>query len=316
MKNTFHYFLPIVGLLIFSACSDFLEEDITKDTVRLLAPADNIRSTQTTLNFLWEELEGATTYRLQVVSPSFDSIANLVLDEEVTEDTKYEATLPPGNYQWTVIGKNFGYETAQRMVFNLTIETDSARSLDGSILVLLAPSQEAVSGSATVAFSWQALLNADDYNFQLASPDFSNSAFIISNELLSGTSVTKTLNEGEYRWRVRGQNSSSISQFTERRLIIDLTPPEPPVLVSPLNGANVTMPVLLDWTSDPNSPLRDTLYVYKDSLATIQVLKQATIETSFNFSDISSDKYFWRVRTVDGAGSNSAYSAMRKFQVQ
>ncbi len=315
MKNIKIQLLAILGLSLFSACGDFLEDDISKDTVTLKAPADGVAVSQTTLDFWWEKLEGATSYRIQVVSPSFDSIATLVIDEEITDDTKFEATLPTGTYQWTVIGKNFGYETKEGMVFDLTVTTDSASSLDGSILVLTAPVQDAATNEVDIVFSWQSMLNADDYNFQLASPDFSNNSFILANELLEGTTVSKTLTEGEYLWRVRGQNSSSISPFTERRLTIDLTPPNAPTLTSPADGATVTMPVVLNWIPDLDSE-RDTLYVYKDSLATISVLKAAMTNSQFSFNDSSANKYFWRLRTVDKAGNIGPYSSLRKFLVQ
>ncbi|MBI1227731.1 MAG: hypothetical protein GC192_21030 [Bacteroidetes bacterium] len=316
MKKLIYQLIPLFLLFsLLAACGDIIEDDLSKDTVIMLAPSNGAKASNTAIKFWWEELEGATSYRLQVVSPTFDSITNLLIDEEIVDETQFETTLPSGHYQWTVIGKNFGYETEKKMIFDLAIETDSSISLDGDILVLLAPTQDNSTSNPIVEFKWQSLENADDYNFQLASPDFSNNAFIISNELLTATTVTKTLNEGEYRWRVRGQNSSSVSQFTERRITIDQTPPEPPLLTLPTDGVTVTLPVLLNWTSDTNSTI-DTLYVYIDSLATMSVLKLATINTEYSFTNLSSNKFFWRVRTVDNAGNISAFSVLRKFYVQ
>ncbi len=302
-------FLP---LLFLFACNDFLEEDISKDEVILLAPTDHATVPQGEVVFNWEELEGATSYRLQVVTPSFDSIVEFVADTEITEGFSTQITLAPGQYQWTVTGVNFGYETGTKKIFNLSVESDTAMDLSGSLLILLAPALDAETNEQTTVFQWQPLTFADSYNFQLASPDFSNNAYILTNELVEGTSLTKTLNEGTYQWRVRGQNNSSVSSFTERKLVIDRTPPGQPILDAPANAATVSFPVQLSWNSDLQS-IGDTLYVYKDSLLSNQVLKLFTTQTSYLFNDSGTGQYFWRIRTVDKAGNIGPFSDLRKF---
>lgn len=307
-----HLILAILPLFFLNACSDFLEEDISGDKINMLAPADNATLQQSAVTFVWERLEGATTYRLQVVTPSFDSTTNIVADMEVENETSAEVILPIGHYQWRVTGKNFGYETGEQHAFDLFVESDTAMNLGFSILVLSEPGVGEETNEQTIDFKWQPLALATGYNFQLASPDFSNNAFIISNELVSATSLSKTLNEGTYRWRVRGQNNSSVSPFSERTLIVDRTAPSQPVLDSPPNGEIVDIPVQLEWSSDDQS-IGDSLYVYKDSLAANQVLKVYVTGTDYQFNNTGSAQYFWRVKTVDKAGNTSVFSELRSF---
>ena len=304
----------LICLLTFNGCSDILEEDISNDMVILTAPANGAAVQQNTVTFWWEELEGSTSYRLQIVSPSFDSVVTLVANETIEEATSFEMTLATGSYQWKVVGVNFGYETESNDVFDLTIESDTTLSLSDEVLILTNPSLDAAVNTGIIQFSWQALIGVGSYNLQIASPDFSNSSFMISNELLINTTIAKTLAEGDYKWRVRGQNDTSVSPFTERSLTIDLTAPNQPVLTAPANGAMVNAPILLDWTADLASE-RDTLYIYGDSLMVVTVLKLPLTDTEYSF-DNSADNYFWRVRTVDLADNKSPFSELRKFIVE
>jgi hypothetical protein len=309
MKNMISAMLPIFFL---AACSDFLEEDISRGEVSKIAPTDHVTLQQSAVTFVWEPLEGATSYRLQVVTPSFDSTTNVMADLEVEGETSAEVVLPIGHYQWRVVGKNFGYETVGQEAFDLFIESDTAMNLGFSILVLTEPGVGEETNEQVVGFKWHPLALATGYNFQLASPDFSNNAYIISNELVGTTSLSKALNEGTYRWRVRGQNNSSVSPFSERAFTVDRTAPGQPVLGSPPNGEIVDIPVQLEWSSDEQS-IGDSLFVYKDSLGANQVLKVFLTGKSYQFNDAGSPQYFWRVRTVDKAGNVSVFSELRSF---
>ena len=94
-------------------CRDVFEKDISEKEVELIAPADSVETTHATLTFVWEERDGATGYRLVVVSPSFDRIELYVLDTLV-EGNQYTYTLEPGRYEWGVRPENSAYEGIYR----------------------------------------------------------------------------------------------------------------------------------------------------------------------------------------------------------
>ncbi len=78
-------------------CRDVFEKDISEKEVVLVAPADSVETTRATLTFAGGA-DGATGYRLVVVSPSFDRIELYVLDTLV-EGNQYAYTLEPGRYE-------------------------------------------------------------------------------------------------------------------------------------------------------------------------------------------------------------------------
>lgn len=106
-----HYFLKIaLGYLftiVFISCADFIEYPMEDKEVALLAPADLLATNDTVITFWWDTNQDARFYRLQVVSPNFDSISNLWIDSLVTGD-KASFQLAPGKYTWRLRPENHG----------------------------------------------------------------------------------------------------------------------------------------------------------------------------------------------------------------
>ena len=105
--------MSLLTLFFVMGCRDVFEKDISEKEVVLVAPADSVETTRATLTFAWEERDGATGYRLVVVSPSFDRIELYVLDTLV-EGNQYAYTLEPGRYEWGVRPENSAYEGIYR----------------------------------------------------------------------------------------------------------------------------------------------------------------------------------------------------------
>ena len=105
--------MSLLILFFVMGCRDVFEKDISEKEVELVAPADSVETTRSTLTFVWEERDGATGYRLVVVSPSFDRIELYVLDSLV-EGNQYSYTLEPGRYEWGVRPENSAYEGIYR----------------------------------------------------------------------------------------------------------------------------------------------------------------------------------------------------------
>lgn len=111
----------IVGLIATYSCEELIEvEDISEETVTILAPVDNTTLNNTTVNFSWQPLDFAESYQLQVAFPDFDNAQVIVVDTllSITSHTKI---LEMGNYQWRIKATNFTYET-QYTTQNLTVE--------------------------------------------------------------------------------------------------------------------------------------------------------------------------------------------------
>jgi hypothetical protein len=299
--------LSIICLL--GCTTDFIEPNLEGKTIRLLAPANNYSSPAFTVTFWWEELKGASGYRLQVVDSSFSYIQGLELDTLVT-GTQFSFTLAPGNYQWRLRAENNSSHTDYSTARNLHIDTTA--SLGNQTVVLLSPAQNLCTNQATTTFKWNTLPSADDYRFQLINMTTNST---VTDVVIQADSFNYTLAQGQYQWQVRGQNATSNTLYSSRIINIDLAAPGAPSLSAPLDGAMVNNPVTLSWSHDV-SATADSLYVYADSLYTTVLNAVYTTSQTYNFNGVSFQTYFWRVRSADNAGNWSAFSTRRKFYIQ
>lgn len=316
MRKTIFFLSSIIFLLFggFWSCSEIFETDLSKTKVHLNSPSNKIVTSTQTQQFWWDRVEGATDYNIQIVTPSFDSIASLVVNKIVQTDT-FSVTLAPGRYQWIVKAKN-SYSVSLSDTFSLIVVADSTQDLRRQILLVDSPINEFSTNQKNISFKWQKLLSATEYRFQIASPDFTNNANIKIDKRINSDTFSTTLVEGIYRWRVRAENDKTNTDYSERTLTIDLTGPLAPTLLGPPIDTLSGLPVPLRWEADVNNSERDSLYVYKDSTATRLILKQATVVTNYNFMDSTANLYYWRVRSVDKAGNNSPYSPMWWFRTK
>ncbi len=77
-------------------------------------------------------------------------------------------------------------------------------------IFLTSPQNNEEITSNVVTFQWNSLKGADDYRIQI----FSSSQSIVLDSLVSNTSFSYQLNQGEYQWRVRGENFAYASTYS------------------------------------------------------------------------------------------------------
>lgn len=105
----------------FLGCEEVLEKPLDEKKAVLVAPKDQLQTTTLEHVFHWEEMEGATKYQLQIVTPAFDDIEMFVEDTTVTH-LYFSKTLTAGKYQWRVRAKNGGTASQMSDVRNLEIQ--------------------------------------------------------------------------------------------------------------------------------------------------------------------------------------------------
>lgn len=122
-------------LPLLAGCSEFIEPSIGLREIDLLAPANRLETNSYQQTFWWNPMADALYYRLQVVSPRFDSVSKVLLDTLISKD-KFVYTLDPGRYEWRVRGEN-GSSASAYAVRSLVIYPSS---LSDQVLQLSLPS--------------------------------------------------------------------------------------------------------------------------------------------------------------------------------
>jgi hypothetical protein len=297
-------YILLYSILVFTiiGCEDIIEPDLSDKTVVLLSPPDTGVLYLSTIAFWWEEVEDAINYNLQIVSPSFDYIERLYLDTIITTN-KHTITLLPGNYQWRVRAGNNTTKT-DFTTFSLTI--DSTADISQEIIQLLFPVNYDTTNATLTIFSWNSIYNAEEYNFRL----FQGGGNILSKTVTYDT-IIASLDEGSYRWEVRGQNSTSNTMYSSFYLFIDTTQPAKPELILPLNDAVlIDSAVFFDWIRDESSAssIKDSIFIYKIENQETLVQQLYLSISNCIIDTLGPGEYSWRVISIDRAGNKSDYS--------
>lgn len=317
MKNLL---LLLILCLFFSTCTDVFVPDISEEQIVLVSPRDNLETTERTLLFSWQGSPDATAYRLQIVSPGFDSLATTYLDTFTVNQT-LELDILPGQYQWQVIGYNEAYTTACCEQRSLTILSGDNEDVSNSVVSLVSPTASKCLNTSTITFSWQNLDGATSYVFQLApSSAFNN---ILQFKQVSTNSVTISVaDEGTYYWRVRAENNftQTFSSWRSRSFTLDMTAPTIPILSFPLDGDTLTISDQdpdLSWESDVDAA-QDRLFIYESISATNPVYQLTTVDFGINLDSLSLEEgsYFWRLLSIDKAGNQSEPSDLQSFYLK
>lgn len=317
MNSKHNHFLFFVVLLLLSlyACDDFIEEDIENEYITLLAPSNNLTTIQLTHTFWWDILDGVESYNMQVVEGTFTSVTTFLLDTNVSTN-KFEYTLYPGNFQWRVKGMNNGGETYYT-TFGLTI--DSSLNISSQQVILSAPVDNYITNNDNITFSWNTVLNADDYLIEIHENTWGGN-LTFGPQITTGISYNTTMQEGTIVWGVQARNSTSNTStaFSTRTMTIDTTSPEVVTLVLPANNTMLNDTYnTFSWTQGFNAgtTLTETIFFYSDAGAT-NLVKSAQATGTSHQDSLGVGIYYWRVQSIDAAGNTGPMSNIRMVTIQ
>lgn len=298
------------GTILISSlysCTEIIEPDISKEQVKLISPTENYISSNTTILFKWNEMEFATSYRLQIVSPSFSIPNQWVIDTSLA-NANLALNLFPGTFEWRVKAINSSWESIYSYrKFTIAKDTDITQQS----IHLISPKSFDTTNLSTVLFQWESLPDADMYTFRL-----SYNGNLVFEHQLSQDSMLININHGEgtYIWMVRGENQYYNTAFFSRSLTLDTIPPGMPELVIPLNNTTFADSIVnFGWerTGTSIAFVNDSLLVSSDSLMSTSVIKLRTSQT-WTQEVLSAGTYYWKVKSIDAANNQSVFSETRK----
>jgi|GEM_PF-2412924 len=172
---------------------------------------------------------------------------------------------------------------------------------------LSSPSTGAIVCNSTVAFVWNDMVGATNYEFQVDNnSDFSSpESYLEFSPPTHSVSVVVTDNCLPQYWRVRAKNACSWSDWSAVRTVTVCSAPAAPTLETPANDAiNVAQPITLNWTDIAgisNYQLQiDTI----PDFAHLVVDHHRTVSQDTVSELVSSTKYYWRIRAANGCDTS------------
>ncbi len=313
MKKIFLFFA--LASLIGACSPDYIAADLSGKSMSFYAPADRDTVSTTTPLFWWSELNGATTYRLQLVWPSFAAPQQIIYDSAIAGDRFYPVLQAGLTYEWRMRPEN-GSSEGNWVTRTLTV--DSSVSLGVQTIIFLSPTANPyITQNNQTSFTWNTINGATLYRIQVV--DNSNNT-TIDNVTSTSTTYTNTFAEGNYTLSVRAENQSSLTAWTVKNLTVDQTAPTAPILILPADAqtfASSPGTINFDWTSSSDA-LTDSLFISTDSTfasSQVSLLLNAS-QGSYSWPSVqNTTTYYWRVNSKDAAGNTSNYSVRRRFTV-
>lgn len=298
-------------ILLLPACNDIIAKDISEETPVLILPGANDTISSNPVQFKWEEMEGATKYKLEVVQPSFSNIQSYVLDSIVT-GTNFIIDLDSNVYEYRLTALNAGYESKTSAIRSFYVGTSQGSS--SSAVTLIGPANNLyVNEDFNGVFSWYGMSGASSYTFELHKTATFAGATLDYVDQLGTTSLTSftgaQLDEGTYCWGVKAFfTAGTETAYTKRVFYVDTVNPQAATLSSPLNNANVTAgSVSFTWIEPTNtgtvqSPIYSVLEISTTSNFS-SILTPTTLQGNTTNYTLTAGTYYWRIRTKDEAGN-------------
>ena len=303
-------FVAVVFLLL--NCEAIFVENISDQTVILLAPTDTSEVSSGTIQFNWEEVLEATEYEIQIATPNFSG-ASQVLVDSLSASSIFSKELEAGEYQWRVKAVNSEYSSSYTTNSFSVIDT----SFTSKSVQLILPSDKDTTNIKTHFLTWLELEGAIAYRVQVWQPDASGVQLL--DQAIPTTSYAYEFPEGDFTWQVRGETSSKNTAFSARMLTVDATIPNTPSLDVPADNSSSTVNTSINFTWNradiTGTPERDSIYFYSEVNLQTLVHKNIGASKQYTKNDFSAGAYYWFVKAFDTAGNESQSSVIRKLTV-
>lgn len=330
IKNVIQCFaILIVGILGLSSCKDIIAKNISGKTPEMITPTLNDTISKSPVTFTWKEVTGATKYQLQIASPSFANMSAYVLDTMVTKTT-FSFALDSNQYEYKLTAINAGYQSTVLGPIRFWVGKSASKS-GSSPLVLLTPTNNTfVNKTFEGRFTWQAVTNADNYEFELRKgATFTTGTNVYTME--PGNTLDKTLPAnvlplapGEYTWRVLVNSKTNYLTQNTGKFTVDTLAPNQATLLTPTNNSTVTLSDSTNFTWNNGS---------QNALFQSAISSQIEISSDVNFNSIlvtytvtesqtkkiklssltAGQTYYWRVKNKDAAGNIAQPSTVFQF---
>ncbi len=264
------------------------------------APADGA-TIDAVVAFGWTAVDGASGYRLWLQQG--DAPAQSL---GTTLDPSRTKIIPPGAYQWyveTLFDGCASHESERRALTILEAPDCATREAPQ----LSAPANDTPATSAAVAFSWNAVPQALEYELWLA-PAGGVPTLIRTT---SDTSHTAVVPPGRLEWYVRAIFAGCAATESAHRAFTYAPPPEctgqRPLLIAPVERERLASPLSFEWTTISSATMYE---LYVDG-----VLAATTTAPQASAIPIPPGERRWHVRAHLAEGCGAVDSAESRLVV-
>ena len=308
----------VLLVIVFAiGCAKWVSVDISDDSIVLVSPTENQVDSLQKKTFVWEELEGAKKYRLQIASPDFSNISYYALDSLVL-GTSFSTSLIPNAYEWRVRGENDDFNSAWSKR-KLTISTTS--SLSNQEITGISPVSGLNTNKMEQTFTWNELVSAENYSITIIDEDDEDEphSALVKEEKYSYT-FTK---EGLFAVKIKALNDVSGSITSSISIRIDTTAPSNITLSYPVDTLDSdSFPHTFSWSveaTNKGSEITDTLFIASDSLLKQEIVKTYFLSTtSLTLDTIEAlpGKLYWKINRGDAAGNSNTSTPSKRFWIK
>ncbi|QQX76511.1 MULTISPECIES: hypothetical protein [Aequorivita] len=318
MKKNSSIIGAVFALFLLFSCDDILEKDISDMQLTVISPNEGDTIAGNTVQFLWNTIEGANNYTIQIYNN------NLLVMDTLISAPPYIDVLASDSYQWRIKGENEAYETQYN--FPINFEVISSTDLTNQAVILNSPSDNVYTNESSIIFSWSSVPSADSYTFELLRKSSSGTVTVDLQEGLFTTTVTLDENvldrDSEYIWRVKAVNETSQTIFFSRTFFIDTVPPPVPSLISPKFEEEFDLTEIItfswDFGNDPgiiDSAINSVYEIATNSTFSNVIESGVSFPTTITYTFNESGTYYWRVRGEDAAGNVGSFNSNGKLIV-
>lgn len=189
-------------------------------------------------------------------------------------------------------------------------------------MVIITPSNNAISTNLNITFDWDDLQGAYDYRFLIGSPNLSSPSSFYLDSTCDVSVLELTLNPGNYEWKLKAQNSSSATPYSQMmNLTIDSS--------YSLTGQSILSFVPLDnyftnsssfafnW-QDLYSAEQYNLLLKKGANWNTGLIILDTTLTSTNLVNpmvLAEDNYTWGVKALNNLPSETDFSTPKSIKI-
>jgi hypothetical protein len=251
------------------------------------------------------------SYRIQVAT---DAGFSAIVNDVVQSGTSLAIGPLESNttYFWKVTPSGTAGGGTASAVFSFITTPFTAPSAPA----LLSPPNRQTNVAFPVSVCWDSSARATVYRLQVAiDSTFGVKVFDDSTLTARCRQLVGLLNGKTYFWRVSAKNGAGVSPFSPAFRFTTLSPPLPPILISPANGEEGVNAVAQFLWSIPETASSYRFQLSLDSAFTQIVKDDSTIlVTSTQAGPLESHrKYYWRVRgkNTSGVGAYSPISSFR-----